>query len=50
MRLSLGYFLRLDNMHVITDVSTATVTHGSYFLLGQQALAVVGTPGFREPY
>lgn len=50
MRLSLGYFLHLDTMHAITDVSAATVTHGSYFRLGQQALAVVGTPGFRGLY
>lgn len=50
MRLSLGYFLRLGTMHAITGVSAATVTHGSYFPLDQQALAVVGTPGFRGPY
>lgn len=50
MRLSLGYFLRLATMHAITDASAATVTHGPYFRLDQQALAVVGTPDFRGPY
>lgn len=50
MRLSLGYFLRLDTIHAITDVSAATVTHGPYSRLDQQALAVVGAPSFRGPY
>lgn len=50
MRLSLGYFLRLDTMHAIIDVSAATVTHGPYFRLDQQALEVVEAPSFRGSY